>query len=105
MRLLGERDYARGKMLFRRSGGWIVVVSRWLPVLPEVISCMAGLTRMPWPRFVIALVCGSAPPAFVFAFLGQAGSHHPGLALAVSAIVAPVLWLIAGRWVKGGEKP
>ena len=102
LRLLGKEDYARGQKLFRRSGGWIVVVSRWLPVLPEVISCMAGLARMPWQRFFVALVCGSAPPAFAFAFLGQAGSQHPGLALAASAVAAPVLWLIAGRWLKRG---
>src|SRR5690606_15584435 len=50
-RLLGARDLARGEALFARVGGWIVVLSRWLPVFPEVVACMAGLTRMPAPPF------------------------------------------------------
>jgi uncharacterized membrane protein YdjX (TVP38/TMEM64 family) len=98
--ILGQRDFDRGKRLFQDSGGWIVALSRWLPVLPEVISCMAGLTRMPPLRFTIALLCGSAPPAFAFAFLGHAGSENPAIALGVSAIIAPLLWWVIGRRLK-----
>lgn len=100
LRLLGARDYRRGHALFRKSGGWIVVVSRWLPVLPEVISCIAGLTRMPCGRFFGALLCGSAPVAFAFATLGHAGKHQPLLALAASAVIAPLLWLASSRWIR-----
>ena len=97
LRLLGERDYLRGRQLFEKSGGWIVVLSRWLPILPEVISCIAGLTRMPIGKFVAALLCGSCPIAFAFAALGHAGKDQPLLALAASAIVAPLLWLATSR--------
>ena len=97
--LLGERDFARGHALFETSGGWIVVISRWLPVLPEVISCIAGLTQMPFAKFLLALFCGSTPIAFTFAALGHAGRDQPGLALGVSAVVAPILWLVFGKWM------
>ena len=95
--LLGERDFVQGHRLFSESGGWIVAMSRWLPVLPEVISCMAGLTRMPPAKFFVSVLCGSAPPAFAFAFLGHMGSDQPVLALAISAIAAPLLWWLIGR--------
>jgi uncharacterized membrane protein YdjX (TVP38/TMEM64 family) len=94
-RFLGPTDLARGERLFRDTGGWIVAVSRWLPVLPEVIACMAGLTRMPTGRFHLALACGSIPLGFTFAALGHLGTDHPVAAVLLSALVPAVLWFLA----------
>ena len=93
IRLLGPGDLADGERLFARAGGWLVVLSRWLPVFPEVIACMAGLARMPPRAFFAALACGSAPLGFVFAAIGHAGVDHPALAIALSASLPPLLWL------------
>ncbi len=92
-RILGERDLARGERLFAEVGGWLVVLSRWLPLFPEVIACMAGLTRMSARMFHLAMACGSFPLGFVFAFIGHKGADHPTLALALSAVLPPVIWL------------
>jgi uncharacterized membrane protein YdjX (TVP38/TMEM64 family) len=99
LRLLGARDLDQGERLFARAGGWLVVLSRWLPVFPEVIACMAGLSRMPLRTFLIALLCGSAPLAFTFAAIGHAGGGHPVLAIALSALAPPLLWLVVRPWV------
>jgi uncharacterized membrane protein YdjX (TVP38/TMEM64 family) len=93
LRLLGPKDLADGERLFARVGGWLVVLSRWLPVFPEVVACMAGLARMPPRAFFVALACGSAPLGFVFAAIGHAGVEHPVLALLLSAGLPPLLWL------------
>ena len=93
VRVLGERDLVEGERLFAKVGGWLVVLSRWLPIFPEVIACMAGLARMPRVRFFAALACGSAPLGFVFAAIGHAGVAHPVLAIALSAGLPPLLWL------------
>jgi uncharacterized membrane protein YdjX (TVP38/TMEM64 family) len=93
VRLLGAQDLGQGERLFARAGGWLVVLSRWLPVFPEVIACMAGLARMPPRAFFAALVCGSAPLGLVFATIGHAGADHPILAVALSAGLPPLLWL------------
>ncbi len=93
-RILGARGLAEGERLFRTLGGWLVVLSRWLPVFPEVVACMAGLTRMPPATFMLALACGVLPLSFAFAALGSAGQGHPGLALAASALAPPLLWLL-----------
>jgi uncharacterized membrane protein YdjX (TVP38/TMEM64 family) len=93
VRLLGPEDLMEGEQLFARIGGWLVVLSRWLPVFPEVIACMAGLSRMPPMPFFAALVCGSLPLGFAFAMIGHAGVDHPVLAIALSAILPPLLWL------------
>jgi uncharacterized membrane protein YdjX (TVP38/TMEM64 family) len=92
-RLLGPKGLAEGERLFARVGGWLVVLSRWLPVLPEVVACMAGLTRMPIRTFGLALVCGSTPLAFAFAAVGHAGVERPLLAIGLSALLPPLLWL------------
>ena len=91
-RILGERDLVRGERLFAEVGGWLVVLSRWLPVFPEVIACMAGLTRMPARSFMAALACGSIPLGFAFAAVGHAGVERPVLAIALSALLPPALW-------------
>jgi uncharacterized membrane protein YdjX (TVP38/TMEM64 family) len=93
VRLLGPEELANGERLFARVGGWLVALSRWLPVFPEVIACMAGLSRMPPLSFFAALACGAAPLGFAFAAIGHAGVDHPVLAIVLSALAPPLLWL------------
>ena len=102
-KLLGEADLRAGETFFARSGGLLVAVSRWLPVLPEVVACMAGLARMPLPAFVLALVCGSAPLGFVVAGLGYAGSDNPVVTMALCALLPVPLWLLARAALPGGS--
>jgi uncharacterized membrane protein YdjX (TVP38/TMEM64 family) len=97
MRLLGEKDYERGKKLSGSLGGWIVVVSRWLPVFPEVISCMAGLTRMSPGYFHAALACGSLPLGFVYAYIGYEGNTYPWLAISLSVMLPPIIWYVVKK--------
>ena len=91
-RLLGEHDYELGRKLSGTVGGWVVVLSRWLPVFPEVIACMAGLTRMPATYFHVALLCGSLPLGFTYAIIGHAGTEYPVLSIALSAVVPAIIW-------------
>ena len=83
--ILGEKDLQKGERLFAQNGGWIVAISRWLPVLPEIIACMAGLNQMKFWHFTLALLCGSIPLGFVFAFIGYQGVEYPILTLLISA--------------------
>lgn len=96
-RLLGQKDFERGRKLSGRIGGWIVALSRWLPVFPEVIACMAGLTRMSPVYFHAALACGSLPLGFTYAYIGHTGIDHPWLAIALSAGLPPFIWFVISR--------
>ncbi|MES2476708.1 MAG: VTT domain-containing protein [Verrucomicrobiota bacterium] len=96
-RWLGDGDYEKGRHLFEKGGGWVVALSRALPILPEVISCTAGLVRMPFPKFLVALACGSVPMGFIFAAIGRSGRETPGWALALSLLIPALLWLVAGH--------
>ena len=81
---LGEKDFERGKVMFAGRGAWVVAMSRAVPILPEVFSCMAGLLRMPFWKFLTALACGSIPMGFLFAWIGRLGAipQRGGLLLA-----------------------
>ena len=85
-RLAGRESLERGESLFEHSGAWLVILSRWLPLMPEVIACMAGLSRMPLRVFLTALVCGSVPLAFVFSTIGAAGEQRPVLSVTLARV-------------------
>ena len=104
-KLLGKKDMARGEAIFSGNvGGWIVALSRWLPLLPEIVTCFAGLVRMPFRTFFVAVLCGAAPLAFTFAAVGKIGQTSPGLTLALSAVIPAVLWFIFGRMLLKGKR-
>ena len=95
--IAGKEDLARGETLFAgRAGGWMVALSRWLPIMPEVIACIAGMVGMPFRRYLVALGCGSLPLGFTFAAIGQWAQEHPAVALVLSAGFPPLLWAIVG---------
>ncbi|HOB76636.1 MAG TPA: VTT domain-containing protein [Phycisphaerae bacterium] len=101
--LAGERDLRRSEAFFNRTGGWAVAVARPVPLLAEVIVCLAGLARMRPGKFFVALACGSLPMGMVFAALGHSGAERPMLALAISALAPMVLWPVA-RWMVGNRR-
>jgi len=98
--IAGEEGLAKVETLFAKQGGWLVTLSRWMPVLPEAVACLAGIAQMPWRTFVIALTCGSVPLGFAFAAIGAAAELRPTLALALSAAIPVLLWLLARRVMK-----
>ncbi|MEM7699631.1 MAG: VTT domain-containing protein [Verrucomicrobiota bacterium] len=93
--IAGEDGLARGERLFAgRSGGWLIALSRWMPVLPEAIACLAGLSRMPFRKFALSLCAGCLPLSFTFAWIGSRGETDPGWALLVSVGLPPVIWAV-----------
>jgi uncharacterized membrane protein YdjX (TVP38/TMEM64 family) len=105
VRLAGEDELIQHETLFQRSGPWLVAASRWMPLLPEVISCLAGLTRMPLRVFALSLACGSLPMGFVYAAIGAAGQENPALAMALSIAMPPVLWFLVRPLLRRRTQP
>lgn len=104
-RLAGAEGVAQNEALFHRGGPWLVALSRWLPVFPEVIACLAGLARMRLRTFCIALLCGTLPMGFTYAAVGALFSEEPKWALALSVALPVVLWLIFRPFLARQEPP
>ncbi len=104
-RLAGAQALQDGERLFANAGGWIIALSRWLPVLSEVMAFMAGMARMPFLLFFTALVCGSVPLGFVFAAIGHIGEDRPVITLGIAALLPIVLWLLCRPLLRSWTRP
>ncbi|BBM84804.1 TVP38/TMEM64 family protein [Candidatus Uabimicrobium amorphum] len=79
---------------FDKGGVWAIAATRVVPIVPEVLCCLAGLASMRMKLFVTALLCGSIPQAFLFATLGAWGKEELFFTFAVATFV-PVILLFA----------
>ncbi|MBX3394751.1 MAG: VTT domain-containing protein [Phycisphaerae bacterium] len=95
--LAGQRDLQRTEAFFRQRGGLAVAMTRPMPLLPEVIACLAGLSRMPFRLFFVSLCCGSFPTGFAFAAIGSMGVEKPSLAIAAGCVIPVILWSFVHR--------
>ena len=90
--LVGDDDLRRLARFFERRGPLAIALSRWLPILPEALCCLAGLSRMRFRVFLAALVIGGLPMSFLFAWLGRSFEQQPLAALVVSGCIPLLLW-------------
>lgn len=97
-RVLGQAE----RMLAKR-GGWAVYLTRWLfsPLGPYV-NLIAGATRMPWRRFLIADLAGEATWAALYVSLGYAFGNQieelsDTLGSIIGALTAGMVTLLLGR--------
>jgi uncharacterized membrane protein YdjX (TVP38/TMEM64 family) len=113
-RFVTPAEAARFAVWLDRYGPAAIVTSRPVPMMSETLSCLAGLGGMRLPRFLLALVLGSAPYAWFFAWAGDRLGRvreEPGLALLVALAVPALYWLgfavVAGRGRgrEGGSRP
>ena len=97
--VLGVAGYLKG-LFFIEKGAFAVACSRWLPLLPEAISCMAGLARMPFGKYCMALFSGAVPMCFAYAALART-SDNELVPLIISILLPIPIWWIAARLMRG----
>ena len=78
---------------FRRHGFAMILMSRAMPILPEVTACLAGITRMPFHRFLLAWSLSTLPYVGIAAYAGSISSlSNPQPAILAAIGIAAVLW-------------
>lgn len=97
--IAGEREIERFRAFFDRWGGAGIIVSRTLPILPEVMSVLAGLARMSFWRFVAALLLGTVPVSIFFAYIGRASAGQPWYGVLVAVVLPLLLWPVFLRLI------
>lgn len=91
--LASEQDLADFQRFFDTWGGGGIIATRVLPVVPEVLTFLAGLARMHFGRFCLALVLGALPVSLLLAWAGEAAGTSSALLLVLTLI--PVgLWCV-----------
>jgi membrane protein DedA with SNARE-associated domain len=97
---LGPENLGRAEDWFDRYEDWAVLVGRVTPVVRSFVSIPAGIFRVPFGRYVVLTLIGSAIWCFGLAGVGWAlgssyESFHHKFGFVEIAVVAGVLILIA----------
>jgi len=103
--IAGEDEMRRFQAFFDRWGGLAIIVSRVLPILPEVVAVLAGLARMRLRRFLAALALGTVPTATLFAVLGHVSRDAPWYGMVVAVVVPLLLWPVFLRFMRSQPEP
>ncbi|TVZ40395.1 putative membrane protein YdjX (TVP38/TMEM64 family) [Alteromonadaceae bacterium 2753L.S.0a.02] len=53
----------KAKVAFQQHGAIVIVLSRALPMLPEICACLAGMTGMPFTKFILYWLLSTVPYA------------------------------------------
>jgi uncharacterized membrane protein YdjX (TVP38/TMEM64 family) len=98
-RVVGQVDAERITRFFERHGLWAILLSRSVPMLTEIISCLAGLSAMRFRLFLIASLAGTWPLCVVYAWAGHRALDESAVGWAVLlAFVLPALGFLALNW-------
>lgn len=79
---------------FNRHGFVMILLSRAVPILPEVTACLAGGTRMPFLKFMAAWLISASPYVFIASYGGSVSSvANPTPAILTAIAMSGSLWL------------
>ncbi|WP_211349460.1 DedA family protein [Micromonospora pisi] len=103
-RWVGEERWQRAETFIERHGPAAVMLGRWVGVLRALVPALAGMTRMPYPRFLLFNVIGGVTWATAVVLIGYAlGASwqraQDYLGQASVALAAAVVLTLIVRWV------
>jgi len=74
--LLTRERLDKGERFFRRYGGQIVVVARFIEGLRQLNGIIAGTAEMPWPRFLVFNTVGATLWVGVWSTVGYLAGNN-----------------------------
>lgn len=102
--LMGDTNLGKLQKFFDEYGTWAIAFSRWMPLLPEALSCLAGMARMKAGRFLAALSVGSMAMGISFALLGMAYVDRPVVGIIISALIPVAVWPVVHAFFKKRDR-
>ncbi|MCW9707865.1 TVP38/TMEM64 family protein [Fodinibius salsisoli] len=79
---------------FESYGFAMILMSRAVPIFPEVSACLAGMTKMKFSRFLGAWLLSSVPYASIASYAGSVSSiDNPMPAIYAAISLSAVLWI------------
>jgi membrane protein DedA with SNARE-associated domain len=112
--LLTGKRLDKAEEFFTRHGGWVVTIARFLEVLRQANGIIAGITGMPWRRFLAYNALGAALWVALWASVGDlAGQHIATIYTSITryslyvliALGVAILALIGRRLARRGATP
>ena len=101
--LITRERLDKAERFFRRYGGQIVVVARFIEGLRQLNGIMAGIAEMPWPRFLVFNTIGATLWVGVWSTVGYlAGNNIASIFATVtrySLYLLIALGVLAAAWI------
>ena len=66
-----EEQKKEMKELFLKHGTIVLILSRAVPMLPEISACLAGTCKMPFKRFLLFWALGTIPYLSIIVYAGS----------------------------------
>jgi membrane protein DedA with SNARE-associated domain len=101
--MLTRERLDKAERFFRRYGGQIVVVARFIEGLRQLNGIIAGIAEMPWPRFLVFNTIGATLWVGVWSTVGYlAGDHITSIYTTVtrySLYLLIALGVLVAAWI------
>lgn len=105
--LIKPHHIARAEAFAKKYGGYSVLIGRVLPIVPfKVFSIAAGITRIPFPIFIICTLIGVVPRIFLLSIFGMTLVKYtkPSLLILAGIVVILVAVKLAHKFYGNGLK-
>jgi membrane protein DedA with SNARE-associated domain len=104
---LSDERLELGRFLFRKYGGGVVFLGRFVAILRTFVAILAGANKMPWQRFLLWNSLGGITWTALYGFgaytIGDAAKHISGTAGIVLAITGSIALLTAIIFIHRNE--
>lgn len=88
-----EKAKQEAKETFRMHGVVMILLSRAIPILPEVTACLAGMTQMKFLKFLLVWLLSTVPYVLILTYAGSVSSiENPKPAIYTAIIISATLW-------------
>ena len=105
--LLKPHHIAKAEAFAKKYGGYSVLIGRVLPIVPfKVFSIAAGITRIPFPIFIICTLIGVVPRIFLLSIFGMTLVKYtkPSLLILAGIVVILAAVKLAHKFYENGLK-
>ena len=90
-RILPSSEAQKLRVWFQSYGGISLLLARALPMFPEVLSCLAGISRTAWRKYFALFALGNIPFVFLAAYAGSISSLEKPYPALVVGLGLPTL--------------
>ena len=79
---------------FQKHGVMMILLSRAMPMLPEICACLAGASKMSYLKFICCWLLSTVPYVLIATYAGSISSiDNPKPALYTAIGISALLWI------------
>jgi membrane-associated protein len=106
-----ESHIQKTELFYKKYGSWAVVLSRFVPIVRTVAPFLAGVSKMPYRRFVILSLLGSLAWSSIVPLVGYLFGSYIDIAyigyisvglMLLASIVTPIVLVLSRKYLRKG---